>query len=136
MTNKFETRKSIFGLTKGRRKKLWFYLAFIAFPVIHYLVFYVYINFNSFILAFRNYYIDDSTKMLTFGAAGLINFAEAWQVLVANSKVIGNSLLMLAVQLFAITLYRKLKYTLWYQKACGSWLVHLERGPPSTPFLQ
>ena len=103
MTNKFETRKSIFGLTKGRRKKLWFYLAFIAFPVIHYLVFYVYINFNSFILAFRNYYIDDSTKMLTFGAVGLKNFAEAWQVLVANSKVIGNSLLMLAVQLFAIT---------------------------------
>ena len=82
---------------------MWFYLAFIAFPVIHYLVFYVYINFNSFILAFRNYYIDDSTKMLTFGGAGLKNFAEAWQVLVSNSKVIGNSLLMLAVQLFAIT---------------------------------
>ena len=39
------------------------------------------------------------------------------------------------MQLFAITLYRKLKYTLWYQKACGSWLVHLERGLPSTPFL-
>ena len=82
---------------------MWFYLAFIAFPVIHYLVFYVYINFNSFILAFRNYYIDDSTKMLTFRGAGLKNFAEAWQVLVSNSKVIGNSLLMLAVQLFAIT---------------------------------
>ncbi len=90
-------------MTQARRKKLGFYLAFIAFPVIHYLVFYVYINFNSFILAFRNYYVDDVTKTLTFGGAGFANFAAGWKVLADNFKIIGNSLLMLAVQLFFIT---------------------------------
>ena len=119
MTNKQETKK-IFGMTKGRRKKLWFYLAFIAFPVIHYLVFYVYINFNSFLLAFRNYYVDDVTKTLTFNGAGFKNFAAGWQVLVSNGKVIGNSFLMLAVQLFFITPVALLFSFYIYKKRTGT----------------
>lgn len=103
MENNAASKKTSFGLTKARRQKLGFYLAFIAFPVIHYLVFYVYINFNSFILAFRNYYVDDTTKMLTFGGAGFSNFVDGWKVLVENSKAIGNSLLMLLIQLFFTT---------------------------------
>ena len=119
MTNKQGTKK-IFGMTKGRRKKLWFYLAFIAFPVIHYLVFYVYINFNSFILAFRNYYVDDVTKTLTFNGAGFKNFAAGWQVLVANGKAIGNSFLMLAVQIFFITPVALLFSFYIYKKRTGT----------------
>lgn len=119
MTNKQETKK-IFGMTNGRRKKLWFYLAFIAFPVIHYLVFYVYINFNSFLLAFRNYYVDDVTKTLTFNGAGFKNFAAGWQVLVSNGKVIGNSFLMLAVQLFFITPVALLFSFYIYKKRTGT----------------
>lgn len=103
MTDKLETKKPLFGLTKGRRKKLWFYLAFIAFPVIHYLVFYVYINFNSFLLAFRDYYIDEAVYKLHFRSAGFKNFAAGWQILVSNGKIIWNSILMLAVQLLGIT---------------------------------
>ena len=90
-------------MTRGRRKKLGFYLLFIAFPLLHYLVFYVYINFNSFILAFKDYYVDDVTKTLTYKNAGFANFVEGWKVLGQNIKVIGNSILMLAVQIFAIT---------------------------------
>lgn len=120
MTDKLGTKKPLFGLTKGRRKKLWFYLAFIAFPVIHYLVFYVYINLNSFLLAFRNYYVDDVTKSLTFGGAGFKNFAAGWQVLVSNGKVIWNSLLMLAVQLFAITPVALLFSFYIYKKRTGT----------------
>ena len=90
-------------MTEKRRKKLWFYLLFIAFPVIHYLVFYVYINFNSFILAFREYYVDDAASILTFRSAGFANFAEGFKVLAANSGAISNSLIMLAVQLFITT---------------------------------
>ena len=107
-------------MTKGRRKKLWFYLAFIAFPVIHYLVFYVYINFNSFILAFRNYYVDDVTKTLTFNGAGFKNFAAGWQVLVENGKAIGNSFLMLAVQIFFITPVALLFSFYIYKKRTGT----------------
>lgn len=90
-------------MTEKRRKKFWFYLLFIAFPVIHYLVFYVYINLNSFILAFREYYVDEAASILTFKAAGFGNFAEGFRVLAANSKTIVNSLSMLAVQLFITT---------------------------------
>ena len=103
MTTKTDIKRPLFGMTRGRRRKLGFYLLFIAFPLLHYLVFYVYINFNSFILAFKDYYVDDVTKTLTYKNAGFANFVEGWKVLGQNIKVIGNSLLMLAVQIFAIT---------------------------------
>ena len=103
MTTKTDIKRPLFGMTRGRRKKLGFYLLFIAFPLLHYLVFYVYINFNSFILAFKDYYVDDVTKTLTYKNAGFANFVEGWKVLGQNIKVIGNSILMLAVQIFAIT---------------------------------
>lgn len=90
-------------MTQGRRKKLGFYLLLIAFPVLHYLVFYVYINFNSFILAFREYYVDDATKMLTYKGVWFSNFKAGWEVLAQNSPMILNSLMMLAVQLFVTT---------------------------------
>ena len=77
-------------MTRGRRKKLGFYLLFIAFPLLHYLVFYVYINFNSFILAFKDYYVDDVTKTLTYKNAGFANFVEGWKVLGQNINVIGK----------------------------------------------
>lgn len=103
MTNERAKKNKLFNMEKGRRKKLGFYLAFIAFPVLHYLVFYVYINLNSFVLAFRNYYVDDVTSTLTYQGAGFKNFATAWNVLTSNMPIIGNSLLMLAVQLFFTT---------------------------------
>ena len=37
------------------KRKLFFYLALMLIPVTHFLVFYVYINFNSFVLAFTSY---------------------------------------------------------------------------------
>lgn len=103
MAENIKSKKTFLGMTEKRRKKFWFYLLFIAFPVIHYLVFYVYINLNSFALAFRDYYVDDAESILTFRAAGFANFAEGFKVLAANSKTISNSLLMLAVQLFITT---------------------------------
>ena len=88
-------------MTSEKRKKLGFYLIFIAFPVLHYLVFYVYINFNSFVLAFREYYVESAR--LTYKAAGFTNFASAFKILAENSRAMWNSFLMLAVQLFVTT---------------------------------
>ena len=95
--------KTLFGMNKARRKKFWFYLAFIAFPMLHYLVFYVYININSFILSFREYYIDDSVNKLVFKFSEFANFAEAFKILGEKVSYIWTSLLMLAIQLFVTT---------------------------------
>ena len=120
MKNKTHSEKTIFGMTRARRRKLGFYLAFIAFSVIQYLVFYVYINFNSIILAFRDYYVDDVSSKLTFRIAGFANFAEGWRVLGENIGIIGTSLLMLAIQLFAITPLALLFSFYIYKKAPGT----------------
>ncbi len=120
MKNKTHSEKTTFGMTQARRRKLGFYLAFIAFPVIHYLVFYVYINFNSIILAFRDYYVDEVSHKLTFGSAGFANFAEGFRILKENLSVIGTSLLMLAVQLFAITPLALLFSFYIFKKAPGT----------------
>lgn len=130
-TNANDTNKTIFGLTQSRRKKLGFYLLFIAFPVLHYLVFYVYINFNSFILAFREYYVDDITKTLTFRGSGFANFAAAWAKLTENFKIIGNSLIMLAVQLFVTTPLALLFSFYIYKKRPGTELFRVMLFLPS-----
>lgn len=71
--------------------------------MLHYLVFYVYINFNSFILAFREYYVDSDLGIFTYRAAGFKNFVEAFNILKTESLAVGNSFLLLAVQLFIVT---------------------------------
>ena len=43
------------GLSAKKRNQLIFYIAIIALPILQTLVFYVYVNFNSFLLAFQEY---------------------------------------------------------------------------------
>lgn len=45
-----------------------FYWAFLAYPIIHFLIFYVYVNFDSFVLAFQRYDIESKTY----------NFSDPW----------------------------------------------------------
>lgn len=100
--NGLQAKKSIFK-NRTQRKKLGFYLLFLAFPILHFLVFYVYINFNSFLLAFREYFVDEEQFKLTFKSAGFDNFVQAVKVLAQNSGATWNSIMMLAIQLFIIT---------------------------------
>lgn len=102
MVNGLQAKKSIFK-NRARRKQLGFYLLFLAFPILHFLVFYVYINFNSFLLAFREYFVDEELFTLTFKGTGFDNFVQGFKVLADNSSAIWNSLMMLAIQLFITT---------------------------------
>ena len=52
-------RKTSNKLGIGNKKEVLFYSLFIAIPVIHFLVFYVYINFNSILLAFQTHNLVD-----------------------------------------------------------------------------
>lgn len=88
--------------SKPKVKRALFYTLFIAFPIIHYLVFYVYINLNSFLMAFRTYSLDP-LKGMTFKFAGWQNFSDAWQLLVKSGDRIWTSVLFLAVSIFFST---------------------------------
>ena len=100
------------GMSQKRRNRLIFYSLFIAIPVIHFLLFYVYINFNSIIMAFQKYiYIEGTpadTIMGTPGTpggyyatfAGLENIKFAWNHFIENSFRIKNSLIFFSVDVF------------------------------------
>ncbi len=94
--------KKVRGLHTVKRNRLIFYSVFIAVPVVHFLVFYVYINFNSILLAFRNYSLADVGGFQA-ESAGFANFAVAWKEFVSRSYLIWNSLIFLAVDLFIVT---------------------------------
>ena len=85
----------------AKSRRLLFYALFIAIPVVHYLVFYIYINFNSILMSLRVYVIEDGALVYKF--AGADNFRQAFQVLRESGRKIGISLLFLAIQLFVNT---------------------------------
>ena len=86
-------KKSHKGLKS--RKKLLFYSICISIPVLHFLVFYVYINFNSFLLAFKHYEFTQQGIVSSF--IGFDNFAAAWADLSQYAYRIGNSILYLVI---------------------------------------
>ena len=84
------------------KKKLFFYLLLMVIPVVHFLVFYVYINFNSFVLAFSNYTRADE-GFLVKSFASFSNFAEGVQELFKYPYRIKNSLLFTLGNIFLVT---------------------------------
>ena len=102
-------------LSKTKTNRLIFYSVFIAIPVIHFLIFYVYINFNSILLAFKEYTLADMGGYV-WEFVELKNFAEAWQGLFSRGYLFKNSLIFLASDcliimplavLFSFYLYKK-----------------------------
>lgn len=76
-------------------KKLLFYSLCISIPVLHFLIFYVYINFNSFLLAFRE--SEFTSQGITYTNAAFKNFVTAWKDLSSHGVRIWNSLLYLVI---------------------------------------
>ncbi len=101
------------GLTQKKRNRLIFYSCFIALPVIHFLLFYVYINFNSILMAFQEYTYTEpivDTIMGTYtpggytaGFAGFDNFVAAWKSFTSFDYRIWNALLFAAVNILICT---------------------------------
>ncbi|MBQ8374027.1 MAG: sugar ABC transporter permease [Clostridia bacterium] len=80
--------KKIFGMQKSH---FFFYLSIVAFPVLQFLVFYVYMNLNSFMLSFQRYDIDARG----FVWNGLENFQRIFQDFTSDealSASVGNSI--------------------------------------------
>lgn len=104
------------GLGLNNKNEKLFYALFIAVPVIHFLVFYVYINFNSILLAFQEYTLGEGGYEISF--VGVENFKVAFQnAFEAEGWIrIKNTLLMFIITLcigtplailFSYYLYKK-----------------------------
>lgn len=88
-------------LTKMEKRSLPFYIALMAIPVVQFLIFYVYVNFNSIVMAFQSY--DTLTGEKSFSFA---NFAKIISEFRDGSMGIylRNSLLAYVVGLFVMPL--------------------------------
>jgi len=96
-------------MDKRRNKRMFsrqlFYLAIILLPVIQFAIFYIYVNFNSFVMAFQKYEANIDTLGYTVNFAGTENFKKAFEILEKNAFMIKNSLIMYAFNLcFGTTL--------------------------------
>ena len=81
--------KTAVGRTVNRRERsrLIFYSLMIALPLVQFAVFYIYVNFNSFLLAFK------TTDPLTYKVSlTLSNFSDAWKTFTSRSYLLKNSL--------------------------------------------
>lgn len=99
----------IFGKTRKRliienKQRAIFSLIMLAVPILHFLVFYLYINLSSFALAFQKYEILSGVGLVT-SFAKLDNFKNALgQLFSINGwSMIKNSLIFEAINLFFVT---------------------------------
>lgn len=90
------TRNSLrFKKSKQKKNKILFYSLMIAFPLLQFLVFYVYININSILLAFQTEF-----KGSTPVSYGFDNFKFAWNYLTTYSYRFKNTIIFFLVNLF------------------------------------
>lgn len=112
------------SMQSKRRNELIFYCSLIALPFLHYLIFYVFVNFNSILMAFREYKVANGVGSVVFGFG---NFKQIIKDLVygtAMKEMIGNSLLFYIINLviglplalfFSFYIYKKYMASEFYR---------------------
>ena len=103
-------------LTNRNNKRLFFYIAVLVIPILQFLVFYVYVNFNTIILAFQDYQASSGAVWYVVKFAGFKNFQSIIQRLASggNLSMIWNSWLVYAVSLgFGTTLVLFFSYYIY-----------------------
>ncbi len=103
------------ALSSREKKNLIFYITLVALPLLQFCVFYIYVNFNSFKLAFWTY--QEKTGMGYESVfAGVDNFVSAFKILWSKNYMILNSLKYFGVTMviglplsliFSFYLYKK-----------------------------
>ena len=126
-----------------KTKRLLFYIAVVALPIAQFCVFYLYVNFNSIIVAFQRYDLPAG------GGTGYVksfaafeNFKAAFATLFSSQKMVLNSVKMIACELFiglplalvfSFYIYKKFfmskafKVMLFMPQIISS-IIHAERG--------
>lgn len=99
--SKLENNKG--GRTR-QQERMTFYILMFALPLLQFLLFYIYVNFNSIVIAFqeKTVRLDGLGYDISFT---LENFKTAFKFFVGDNcgKMIGNSLILLLCQLVIVT---------------------------------
>lgn len=84
-----------------KTKRLIFYILVMALPILQFCLFYLYVNFNSILLAFQRYTLPTEAGQLGYQVnfAGLDNFKAAFSYFSGSGYMVGNSMKMLACDL-------------------------------------
>lgn len=123
-----------------RNKRIIFYVSILALPIIQFLIFYVYVNFDSIILAFQSYsYREDGGLGYNVTFAGFANFQNVFNILKEKPQLLQNSLTLAACELFiGIPLALLFSYYIYKKRMFGGWfrvLLFLPQIISSTVFV-
>lgn len=108
--------KSTLRTNARLRKKLIFYICLVLIPSVQFAIFYIYVNFNSFVLAFQKYVALDGSLGYDIEFAVFENFKEAFSILFTDTYYLTNSLLWFVCKvavgislalLFSFYIYKK-----------------------------
>ncbi len=108
-----KTKKSKYGLLDKTKSRIIFIILTLSIPLIHFIIFWLYVNFDGILLAFK----DARTEEWTFG-----NFTMVWELLTAPGGEIGiairNTMLYFAESFVLLFLNFVVAYFL-YKKIWG-----------------
>ncbi len=82
------------------RRRLPFYICLVALPSIQFLICYVYVNINSFVLAFQSYSAKESSLGFNVAFAGVSNFVKAWGIITESVSRIQLSVTWAVIKIF------------------------------------
>ncbi len=103
-----------------------FYACMVALPLTHFAIFYIYVNFNSILMAFQTY--DRATGSFVFGNTGFKNFAQIFVTLketVYMPSAFKNSLIKYLCSFFFGTVFSITFAWYVYKKKTGAWLFRV-----------
>ena len=98
MNSKTTTKKKS-GIHSNQVRRMTFYIAVIALPVLQFCIFYIYLNFNSIIMSFQEYSLPQSGMGYDVTFSGFENFKVAWQTFTDSGYMLMNSLRLLLCEL-------------------------------------
>ncbi len=81
-------------LTARAKKRLIFYSCWIFVPLLQFCLFYIYVNFNSIMLAFQKYEVRTGAMGYNIKFAGFDNFKTAFTIIGENFFMLKNSAIM------------------------------------------
>lgn len=105
-----------------RNKRLLFYCIVLALPILQFLIFYLYVNIDSLVLAFQHYEIKDGALGYDVTFAGFSNFINVFNILKSKPQLLENSLILAACELLiGIPLALLFSYYIYKKRFMGGW---------------
>ncbi len=87
-------------LNKAKIGHFVFYISLLIIPILHFFIFYLYVNINSFVMAFQHYELNYDLGKIVTSFAGFDNFKVAWEAVTEYPYMMRNSFIFIAIDLF------------------------------------